>query len=52
MLRHPIYLLLCLFAVGYLAVAGTRGWSLFQSVTSGLTRATSAGRGSSSFNHK
>ena len=28
MIRHPIYLLLCLFAVGYLALAGARGWSV------------------------
>ena len=29
MLRHPIYLLLCAFAVVYLAVAAPRGWSVW-----------------------
>jgi len=37
MLRHPIYMALCLFTVGYLALAGPRGWSLFQSVSKGLS---------------
>lgn len=50
MIRHPIYILLCLFAAGYLALAGARGWSVFH--TLGRTVAGS-GRGSaSSFNHK
>ena len=53
MIRHPFYLLLCLFSVGYLAVADVRGWSLLQTVSRSLVtgRATPGIRGSS-FNHK
>ena len=32
MLRHPIYMAVCLFTVGYLVLAGPRGWSLFHSI--------------------
>jgi protein-S-isoprenylcysteine O-methyltransferase Ste14 len=54
MIRHPFYILVCLFAVGCLAVADVRGWSFLQSLTTRLTTTASGGRGSSygSFNHK
>lgn len=55
MLRHPFYLALCLFSVGYLALADVRGWSFLQSMNrtffaprSGLGRGGSYG----TFNHK
>lgn len=50
MLRHPFYLILCLGAAGYLALADARGWSFFQSVSRGLLRAS--GNRAHSFNHK
>jgi protein-S-isoprenylcysteine O-methyltransferase Ste14 len=48
MIRHPIYIAICLFASGYLAISGAKGWSLFQSFSNRLTSA----HGPSSFNHK
>lgn len=51
MLRHPIYILLCLGAAGYLALADARGLSFLRSVSYGLARATTGGR-AHSFNHK
>lgn len=50
MLRHPVYILICLAAAGYLALADARGLSFFQSVSRGLLRAT--GNRAHSFNHK
>ena len=53
MIRHPIYLLLCLFAVGYLAIGDVRGWSLWHSLSRNLVNTASGGRGSAGhFNHK
>jgi protein-S-isoprenylcysteine O-methyltransferase Ste14 len=53
MIRHPIYLFLCVFAVGYLAVGDVRGWSLLHSLSQNLVNMTSSGRGPSGhFNHK
>ena len=53
MFRHPLYLLLCLFSVGYLAVADVRGWSFTHSLTNTFTPRPSGGRGYyGSFNHK
>jgi hypothetical protein len=49
MLRHPIYLAVCLFTVGYLALAGPRGWSFFHSISPGRGARGAFG---SSFNHK
>jgi hypothetical protein len=51
MLRHPIYFLLCLGTIGYLAVADARGWSVIQSLSRSFVNATTGGRGHS-FNHK
>lgn len=51
MLRHPIYILLCLGAAGYLAIADARGWSFIHSVSRSLLRAGGP-RGAHSFNHK
>jgi hypothetical protein len=33
MIRHPIYIALCISAIAYTAVANARGWDFFQSVT-------------------
>ena len=52
MIRHPIYLLLCLFAVGYLAIGDVRGWSLLHTLSRNLVSATSSGRGPGHSNHK
>ena len=53
MIRHPFYLLLCLFSVGYLAVADVRGWSLLQTISRQVaSRAGANGIRGSSFNHK
>jgi hypothetical protein len=52
MLRHPFYLLLCLFAVVYLAVAGVRGWSVWHTLGRSFIY-SGAGRGASGgFHHK
>ncbi len=51
MLRHPIYLLLCLGTVGYLALADARGWSVLQALSRSFTSTGAGGRGHS-FNHK
>ena len=50
MLRHPIYLLLCLFTVIYLAFAGQRGWSVWHTV--GRSFAASGARSAGGFHHK
>ncbi len=55
MIRHPIYLALCLATVGYLGLANARGWSFWHSV--GKTFSSSGGSGGrsgyfGSFNHK
>ena len=50
MLRHPIYLLLCLFAVVYLALASARGWSAFYFV--GRTFAGGRAHSPGGFHHK
>jgi len=53
MIRHPIYLLLCLFAVGYLAIGDARGWSVFHSLSRSFMNTASGGRGAhGNFNHK
>ena len=49
MLRHPFYLLLCLGAVIYLALAGVRGWSAWHMLGRNFV---GAGRGTSGgFHH-
>ena len=50
MLRHPFYLLTCLLAVLYLALASARGWSVLHLAARSLAsgRVHSAG----SFHHK
>jgi hypothetical protein len=53
MIRHPLYLLVCTFAVGYLAIADVRGWSLLQTISRNLVARTGpSGIRGSSFNHK
>ena len=52
MIRHPFYLLLCLFATGYLALADARGWSFFQSAARNFARVTGSRGSYGSFNHK
>ena len=42
----------CLFTVAYLALAGPRGWSFFQSVSKGLSPTRGARAPFGSFTHK
>lgn len=51
MLRHPIYLVMCLVAAGYLFLADSRGWSFFLAAANGIARAR-GGSGGSAFHHK
>ena len=51
MIRHPFYILICLAAVSYLAVADVRGWSVLQSLTRGMQTRLGP-RGGSTFHHK
>lgn len=50
MLRHPIYLVMCLTAAGYLFLADSRGWSFLLAATNGIARAR--GGGGAAFHHK
>ena len=52
MLRHPFYLLLCLFGVLYLALAGARGWSVLHTIGRGLGSSGGRGGPAGSFHHK
>jgi hypothetical protein len=52
MLRHPFYLLCCLFAVGYLMVADARGWSFLHSVSTAFTSNRAFGSGARTYHHK
>jgi len=51
MIRHPIYLTLCLVSAGYLFMADAKGWSFWQGM---VARTSSNGWGGthSGFNHK
>jgi protein-S-isoprenylcysteine O-methyltransferase Ste14 len=49
MMRHPIYLGLCLFSAAYLALANSRGWSVGHVIGAPFGRSLNSTR---TMNHK